>query len=196
MNPADKLNLRQNVRSRMNRGRELPDQFLLQGKHEFQLFDALGFPKTDKLIIPNGIVTTAKNDIFTVFFNDGTKKTSWHAGLINNAGFVGLSNADTYVTHTGWTEYTNYKDVNEATNLRVPWGQGTASAGEITNASPMIFRFITAVGSVAGIFICSHSAKGDATSNAARVLWSTALFGAALNVDVGDELRVTYTLVA
>ena len=169
------------------------DTLKLKGKVKYQLLDALGKPLTREIWVPNGITTLAKNKLFDGFFSGGTEWTSWYAGLINNSGYTGVNSGDTITSHAGWTEFVDYKVPTNDTTSRATWGKGAASGGTITNAVQMTYTF-TGSGSVAGIFIVSDVAKSSFDS--AKLLWSTAIFSAALAVAADDELRVTYTVSA
>lgn len=141
----------------------------LKGTHEF----------------PNGIVDVGLNHILETQFNGGTPVTTWYIGLINNAGFSALANADTMSSHAGWAEInTQY---NEAT--RPEWTAGTAAARAITNGTSVDFSMNDTI-SVRGIFITSVNTKGGTTG----VLWSTALFASTVAAENGDTLKVTYTV--
>lgn len=135
--------------------------------------------------IPNGITIVGKNHMFNATFNLATATNLWYAGLLDNGSFTGVSESDTMVSHAGWLEYQNY------TGARKAWGQGTAAAKAITNASAFTFTFATSSGTVQGIFIIGTTSTKGATTG---VLWSTALFPAPLAVQVGDVLNVTYTV--
>lgn len=188
---TDGISLRDHATPLMERGRIFPDNFDPKGVFKFQLVDALGNPLTDKLFAPNGITTTAKNEIFNTYFNSATAHSPWYIGLIDNTSFSTLSASDLMSSHTGWSEFSSYSRADTTTVNRVDWGQGTASSAQLTNAAQATFTF-TASGTVAGIFITSGAVKGGTTGT----LWSTALFSAALTVATSDILRVTYTVSA
>lgn len=133
---------------------------------------------------PNGIVDVGMNHILETEFNGGTPVTSWFIGLINNAGFTALANADTLASHSGWVEATGY---SEAT--RPEWTAGTAASRAITNSSTVDFT-INATATIKGIFITSSSTK----SGTSGVLWSTAAFSSNASVVSSDVLKVTYSV--
>jgi hypothetical protein len=141
----------------------------LKGTHEF----------------PNGIVDVGLNHILETQFNGGTPVTTWYIGLINNAGYSALANADTMASHAGWAEITTQYD--EAT--RPEWTAGTAAARSITNGTAVDFSMNDTI-SVRGIFITSVNTKGGTTG----ILWSTALFASTVAAENGDTLKVTYTV--
>lgn len=132
----------------------------------------------------NSIPDAAKNALLDTMFNAASQDSTWFIGLIDNASFTGLSASDTMASHAGWNEYTNYSGSRKA------WGQGSAAAKSISNASPAQFTFTTSSGVVSGIFINGDSTKGGNIT----LLWSTALFPALLSVQSGDQLNVTYVL--
>jgi hypothetical protein len=133
---------------------------------------------------PNGIVDVGLNHILETTFNGGTQITAWYVGLINNAGFTALANADTMASHSGWAEAAGY---SEAT--RPEWTAGTAASRAITNSSTVDFT-INATATIRGIFITSSPTK----SGSAGTLWSTAAFSSPASVLAADVLKVTYTV--
>lgn len=171
-------------------GRSPVDQLHPTGLHYVELMNKYGAHKIEPFWAPNAITNTARTAMLEAWFNSGTRYSSYYAGCINSVGFVGIPNTDTMASHSGWTEFTAYKDVADSTVPRITWGKGTAANQQVTNTSQMIFTF-TGTGVVAGIFVTTNSGKSDFSSG---LLWSTALFVAGLAVDVDDILRVTYTV--
>jgi hypothetical protein len=135
---------------------------------------------------PNGIVDVGVNHLFETTFNGGTPITAWYVGLINNAGFSALANADTMASHSGWTEAAGY-----ASATRPEWTCGTAAARAITNSATVDFA-IDASATIKGIFITSSSTKSGSTGT----LWSTASFSSNATVVDTDSLKITYTISA
>lgn len=135
--------------------------------------------------IHNGIVNAALNDLLAVYFQSGTQKPSWFAGLIAS-GNVTLNSDDTIGTHAGWTESTAY---SEAT--RRQWSPETVSGQTLQNSASMQFT-MNAVTTLAGLFIVSNSTKGGTTG----LLWSTGLFDTEQTMSVGETLRLYYVLQA
>ncbi len=137
---------------------------------------------------PNDIVNQGKNDIFDVYFSDGTQTaaSAWCLSLISLAGYSALAAGDTMASHGGWGEFVGYA---EAT--RPAWGPGDPASQAITNATPVTFT-INATGTVKGIFVTNQNTKGGSTGK----LWATALFTGDVPVTSGDQLKVTYTVSA
>ena len=137
-----------------------------------------------KYDFPNGIVDEGLNHILETQFNGGTPITSWYVGLIDNASFSALANADVMNSHAGWQESDDY---SEAT--RPEWTAGTAASRQITNSATVDFS-INATVTLKGIFITSNNTKNGTTG----VLWSTAAFSSNVSANNGDTLKVTYTV--
>lgn len=139
-----------------------------------------------KFDVKNDITTAGKNSIYNIMFNSATQITgsAWCLGLISNAGFSALAAGDTMSSHSGWSEYTGVSN-----SVRPAWGSGSASGGSITNSSPVTFN-INAGGTLYGIFVTSDNTIGGT----AGVLWSTAAFSSTVPVNIGDQIKVTYTL--
>jgi hypothetical protein len=136
----------------------------------------------------NDITNEGKNNIFDVYFNNGTQtaNNSWFIALLNASGFTAVAATDVMSSHGGWTEFTSYTETT-----RVAWGSGAASGQSVTNATPATFD-INGSGTVKGVFIVTNSAKSGTTGK----LWATALFGADVPVTNGDQLKITYTVSA
>lgn len=132
----------------------------------------------------NGIVDVGANMILDAAFHNVAAIATWYIGLIDNAGFTALANADTMAAHAGWVELEDY---TEAT--RPEWTEGAAATRSITNAVTVDFT-IDDTKTVKGIFITSSNVKGGA----AGTLWSTAAFTSVVNVVAADVLKITYTL--
>ena len=137
--------------------------------------------------IPNTIVTVGKNSLFDVYFRAQTQLTAWYTGLVDNSGWTAFDVADTMSSHAGWTEFhTGYSQ-----STRVQWSPAAASAGSVSNSTPMQFD-ITATATLKGIFVCSVSTKNTTTGT----LWSAAAFASTVPVANTDQLKLTYTVSA
>lgn len=137
----------------------------------------------------NDITNQGKNDLFDVYFHDGTQtaSASWAVGLINSAGFTAVAAGDTPASHAGWTEFTGYSQAN-----RPAWSPGAPASQSITNGTAIQYDITAASGSIHGLFVINENTKSGTTG----ILWATALFSPAVPVVVGDQLRATYTLSA
>ncbi len=158
----------------------------------------------EKQEFPNGITDEGKKKIFDLYFlysDVEVPENSTYAiyiGLVNTGAT--LAAADTYVSHAGWTEFTNYEV--SAVAKRGKWtasaatGSGTVSS---TNASPVTFDFTGAGGTVYGIFVVSGTiTEIEVLSNvtAGNKLWSTGALASEQDVVSGDQLKITYTVNA
>jgi hypothetical protein len=183
---GDRIKIGERSSFNMNRKRKLFDVLEPQG-----FYKGLHYRK-GKLIevydwFPNIITNEGKNDLWDVYFSDGTQKasSSWFMGLISDASYSAIAAANTMASHAGWTEFTDY---DQAT--RPAWGPGAPSSQIITNASPAIFDF-NDTGTVKGIFITSNSTKGGTTG----ILFSAGLFTSG-DVPVVDEDQIKLTYAA
>jgi hypothetical protein len=132
---------------------------------------------------PNGIVDEGLNHILDTEFSEGTPVATWYIGLVDNAGWTAFADEDVMSDHTGWVECEDYDETERPT-----WTAGAAAARSITNAVTVDFT-INATVTVKGIFITSVNTIGGTTG----VLWSTGAFGAAVPLNSGDTLKITYT---
>ena len=152
----------------------------------------------------NGITDEGKKKILDLYFlysdteapDDATYGV--YIGLINTG--ASLAAADTYVSHAGWTEYTNYKV--GAADKRGKWTVGAASGSgtvSITNGTAITYDIDGAGGTIYGIFTVSGTIaeielQSDVT--AGNKLWATAALASELPVISGDQLKITYTVNA
>jgi len=133
---------------------------------------------------PNGIVNEGINQLLDAGFNAGSAVSLWYIGLINNAGFTALNNADVMNSHTGWVESAAYTE-----GTRPEWTSGAAATRAITNSVTVDFS-VNATVTFRGIFLTSNNTKSGTTG----ILWSTAAFLTNVSATNGDTLRITYTL--
>lgn len=196
------LNFEQRAEAQIVRNRSLIDQLLLAGK--FYVEHWRNGKLLSKQDVSNGITDEGKKKILDLYFyytdtqvpDDATYAV--YIGLINTG--ASLASGDTYVSHAGWTEYTNYKV--SASDYRGKWSPGAASGTgtvSITNAVAITYDIDGAGGTVYGIFVCSGTiteirAQGDST--AGNKLWATAALAAEIPVVSGDQIKITYTVNA
>ena len=152
----------------------------------------------------NDITNEGRNKLLNVMFDAGTQVTTWYLGIINNVGFTALANNDIYddidQAGNGWGEFKSYTDANnsDSTTTRPVWQTDPAASQSISNTTTSIYD-ITGIGIVKGLFTVgggtSPELKGDHIVGS--TLWATALFTIGdVPVQIGDQLKVTYTVSA
>ena len=151
----------------------------------------------------NAVTTEGKNKLFNVMFKGTTPITTWYVSLISSVGYTALAVADDYAdigqSADAWKEFTTYNDDanSQSATTRPTMVLNSASGGSISTTSAAVFD-ITTAGTVKGAFIVggpTAQTKGDHT--AGGTLWSEGLFSAGDSpVNVGDQLKVTYSLGA
>jgi hypothetical protein len=131
----------------------------------------------------NGIVDAGKNELLDVMFRSATQ-TTWYCGLILNIST--LSDLDTMLVHSGWTEYTDYAEA-----VRQTWTADAATAKNIINTTLIEFTIsdVTAP-TLDGMFITNDSTKGATAGK----LWCTSAFSSPPTVADGDIVQVQYSL--
>lgn len=140
----------------------------------------------DEETVMNGITTAGKNSLLDIMFRAQTQLTAWYFGLIDNAGFTALADADVANSHTGWVEVTTY---DEAT--RPQWSPDAAASAAISNTTAVTFN-INATKTLNGMFIISQNTKGGTTG----ILWATASFSTTKPVADDDQIKLTYQIQA
>jgi len=118
----------------------------------------------------------------TAFTNNDTAETAWYAGLINNSGYTGVDPSDVMSSHTGWTESTDYSE-----SVRQTLSFAAAASRQITAA---VSFTMNATVTIKGLFVVTNNTKGGTTG----VLWSTALYSTAPDLESGNVLTSNYTL--
>jgi hypothetical protein len=115
-------------------------------------------------------------------FRDGTKITTWYAGLIDDAGFSGVAAADTAASHSGWVEATQY---DEAVRQTLTFGAASSRA-----ISASVSYTMNATKTIRGLFVGSVDTK----SSTSGTLFSTALFPSPPALISGNVLSSSYAL--
>ena len=132
---------------------------------------------------PNGITNEGIHyNLDTAFTNNDTAETAWYAGLIDASGYTGVDATDTMASHTGWSESTAYSE-----SVRETLGFAAASSRSIT--AEVSFTMNATV-TINGLFVVTINTKGTSTG----VLWSTALYASAPDLESGNVLTSNYTL--
>ena len=143
-------------------------------------------PKWSVDLTPNGITDEGIHyNLDTAFTNNDTAETAWYAGLIDNAGFVGVAAADTAAQiggSNGWSESSAY---SEATREVLSF----AAAASRSITAEVQFTMNATV-TIDGLFVVTASAKAATTG----VLWSTALYTTGPDLESGNVLTSNYTL--
>jgi hypothetical protein len=139
----------------------------------------------DQIVKSNAIVDIGLDYILDVMFVSLAAPAAWYIGLIDNAGFTTLANADTMASH-GWTELTAYTEAG-----RQAWTPTDIGAQTILNGTPASFT-MNATKTIKGIFINDDATKDDLSGN----LWSTAIVNPTINVVNADVIKVQYQLKA
>ncbi len=135
--------------------------------------------------LKNGVTGPGLDDLNNTYFRNGTTKTAWYIGLIDNTSYSALASGDIMTSHAGWIENVSYTNT-----ARPAWGPGVSSGQSLVNGTTANFS-MSAVASIRGLFLVS-----DSTLNGtAGLLWATAAFsGGVQPCNPGDTLKVTYTV--
>jgi hypothetical protein len=169
---------------------ELRSEFGLEARphnvYVFECLDSEGALRWREEVL-NLIPDAGANDLLTKYLTGISYSAAWYMGLIDNAGFTGLNNADTPANHPGWVEAQYYSQAS-----RPGLVLGAAAARAISNsASPAVFS-INGTGNVNGAFVATSANKADVSG----VLYGEASFPVARSVLSGDTLNVSVTLTA
>lgn len=138
----------------------------------------------------NTVVDQGLNHKRSVIFLGGTQITAWY--VMPTDGTPTIANGDTYASHAGWAEQTNYDE----TTREVWTGATTGTAGEVSNAASRA-EFTISVGGlvVGGCAMVGGGTDPTVKGNTAGggTLMSVAAFSAGDRTLLeGDVLRVTY----
>lgn len=133
---------------------------------------------------PNGVITATIDDLFDVYFSNGSPQAAWYLGVISNTGFTSLEADDTMASHGGWTEATNYS------GSRPAWAPEDSAGGLKKNAVAREFP-ITTEEALRGMFVVSDNTKGGSSGT----LWATGSFATGPNTPpVGAVFKLFYEL--
>jgi hypothetical protein len=161
------------------------EQNRIHGVYDFKCYDAEGNLKWEESI--DNLVT----DVGARFLLDTT-----FGGAANSTYFLGLmtatnvpANADTMLSHVGWTEATGWSV--PATNARAPitWNAAATRSKAITAAASFTASGATTIG---GAFIVTGSGAVATNASTAGTLYSAAAFGANKSLALNDILQVSY----
>lgn len=161
------------------------DQYLVGVKGEFRarIIDVDG-TVLDDYRLGNAATYEGLNSLLNTGFRGVTPISTYYVYPINGSGFSAVSVNDTAASHSGWTELTSYSETNRQT-----WSPGAASAGVITNSTPMSFS-INATVSIQGIAVQTTNTK----SSTSGVLWATAVDNTPRSLTSGQTFQVYYTV--
>jgi hypothetical protein len=152
----------------------------------------------------NTVVNEGKNDFLNKIFNGGTTQgmasLDWWLGIVDNSGFGAFDVTDTLVTHSGWTEFTDYTPVlpslysGQESTSRGYWWRNGASSGEVLGADAtgsITFTFSNGTTKMLqGIFVTTDQTR-DGTSG---IIWATAPFVSPVTVNSGDTMNLHYNV--
>lgn len=133
----------------------------------------------------NLVTTVGKNALLDRAFFSGFVTPTWYVGLVDDAGFVQYSVADTMSSHADWDESVIY---SEAT--RQAYTVVAASSGSMSNAASRALFSINDTGTIRGAFLTSNSTKSGTTGT----LYGEGDFALARAVISGDVLSIKITL--
>lgn len=137
--------------------------------------------------VPNRPTVEGVNYLLDRSFRGATAPAAWYVGLIDNAGFVTLADADTHAAHAGWAEFAAVLGGN-----RGQWNP-VAAAGGVLDGVPATGIQVTAAGAVRGALLASRQAVG---LSGGAVLYATGQTGVSggFAVSAGGMITVTYQL--
>jgi hypothetical protein len=151
------------------------------GRFTFHVRDRNGLLVAEQSF-PNGGTIVGMNDMLNCYFAGGPQRLTWYLGLIDVAGFSGVSASDTMAAHAGWTENTAY------TGSRQQWIPIPPAGGLMMNGSPVEFTMLTP-STIRGAFIVSDVTKGGS----AGILYATGLGPQPQQISAGQILSVSYS---
>lgn len=141
-------------------------------------------PLRELVAVHNIVINGGLDDILDVYLSGGTQDTTWFLGL--TADSPTFAGADTLVSHAGWTEFTDYDEVN-----RVAFVDGGVSGQSVDNsASPAQFTSSSDANSTGGSFLAGVN------TGTSGILYAGAAFSSNKALDTGETIDVTATFTA
>jgi len=121
-------------------------------------------------------------------------------GLISGSGST-FAASDTMVSHSGWTEFTNYTVGGSAVRGTAVFSASSSTGSTPTNvttcaAAPITYTITGGGGTVSGCFLVTGSGAVDTINNTGGVLYSAGAFAVAKITTAGDTVSVTYSTTA
>ena len=182
---------------------DLDEQFGIEGHYHVECRDKDGNLKWTE-DFPNQVVQVGK-----IFMFQQTLITSPIAlvgpflGLVSGTGNT-FSPTDTFASHAGWTEFTNYTVGGSAVRgtavFATPTGNNNTTPGSnvvTTSATSITYTITGAGGTVGGCFLVTGTGATSAFSNTTLgTLYSAGAFGTAKTTTAGDTVAVTYSTTA
>lgn len=139
-------------------------------------------PVTDWKFLYNAVTDEGLNKLGDTALGGVTQVAAWYVGLITNAGYSAIADADTMSSHAGWTEFTNYSAAT-----RPQWNVLAAAAGVVDTDTTSNFIFAEDE-PIKGFFVASDNTKGGT----AGTLLAHAVEGSPVAVLNAQELQVSY----
>jgi hypothetical protein len=140
----------------------------------------------DEFECHNLVVNEGLNRTLNVMFNGATQSTTWYLGLFEG-NYTPVATLTAATVASAATECTAY-----SSSTRPEYVEATSSAQSTTNSANRASFIFTSAKSIYGAFLISDNTKGGTSG----YLFSAARFSAVKNVDVNDELLLTYTFNA
>jgi hypothetical protein len=187
--PIAKSQMGESVQAGVGKSAQKREHGSFGGVYKVECFDADGYLKWEDEF-PNLVVNEGLQDLNNKYFKGVTYSATWYLGLVTGPGAGNTYAAgDTLVTHTGWTEYTDYSGNRKAVTFGTPT---LADPSVIDNSgSPSVFTISGAGGTIAGAFLTSVA------TGTSGILFSEGNFtGGDKIVASGDTVNVTYTFNA
>ena len=121
-------------------------------------------------------------------------------GLISGSSAT-FDAADTMISHSGWTEFTNYTVGGSAVRGTASFASATSTGTSPSNvttsaASPITYTITGAGGTVGGCFLTLGSGASSTQGNTGGTLYSAGNFSTAKITTAGDTVSVTYSTTA
>lgn len=135
-------------------------------------------------VTKNGIILAQIDDLFDVYFSNGTPASAWYIGLIEASTFSALSTSDSMSSHSGWTELTDYDE-----GTRPAWSPANSSNQIKANSSAVVFTASSDM-SVKGFFVTSDNTKGGVSGD----LWSHSIGSVDQDIPSGQTFKAFYEL--
>lgn len=134
----------------------------------------------------NLVVNEGLNALLNVMFNASTQITTWYCGLFEG-NYTPVASVTAATISSASTELTAY-----VAATRPEYNEAASSAQSTTNSANRANFVFNATKTVFGAFLISSSVKNSTTGT----LFSAARFATSKSVESGDELLLTYTVVA
>jgi hypothetical protein len=182
----EKLGLKDKAECSVESSRGAVSDLYVRSIWNVEIYDKHGKLKDFEYNIHNTVTKEGKNDLLSVYLDNGTQSATWYVGIVN----TDTTAVDTLTYAVpGFTEDVDYDELVRQTFV------GVGASETMTNsASKATFTITTGGQTLYGCFLTNDDTKGDTAGGG--VLFCYAKFSSSKTVEAGDTFKAWTTVTA